>query len=72
MTEALHVMEAAKDRTSRRRGGFMKAVVYQGPRPVRVKEVPDARIERPTDVPVNRLGFTGRIRQHPAMAEAGA
>jgi glutathione-independent formaldehyde dehydrogenase len=27
----------------------MKAVVYEGPRKVSVKEVPDARIERPTD-----------------------
>lgn len=27
----------------------MKAVVYEGPRTVSVKEVPDARIERPTD-----------------------
>ncbi|WP_405774379.1 glutathione-independent formaldehyde dehydrogenase [Streptomyces sp. NBC_00859] len=28
----------------------MKALVYQGPRDVAVKDVPDARIERPTDV----------------------
>ena len=28
----------------------MKAVVYEGPRQVNVKDVPDARIERPTDV----------------------
>jgi glutathione-independent formaldehyde dehydrogenase len=28
----------------------MKAVVYEGPRSVSVKNVPDARIERPTDV----------------------
>ncbi|WP_346109809.1 alcohol dehydrogenase catalytic domain-containing protein [Nonomuraea maheshkhaliensis] len=28
----------------------MKAAVYEGPRQVRVREVPDARIERPTDV----------------------
>jgi len=28
----------------------VKAVVYEGPRQVSVKEVPDARIERPTDV----------------------
>ena len=28
----------------------MKAVVYDGPRAVSVKDVPDARIERPTDV----------------------
>ncbi|MGX1707769.1 glutathione-independent formaldehyde dehydrogenase [Streptomyces albidoflavus] len=28
----------------------MKALVYQGPREVTVEEVPDARIERPTDV----------------------
>jgi glutathione-independent formaldehyde dehydrogenase len=29
---------------------YMKAVVYNGPREVMVKEVPDAKIERPTDV----------------------
>lgn len=28
----------------------MKAVVYEGPHQVSVKEVPDARVERPTDV----------------------
>ena len=28
----------------------MKALVYRGPRDVRVEEVPDAKIERPTDV----------------------
>ena len=28
----------------------MKAVVYDGPRQVSVQDVPDARIERPTDV----------------------
>ncbi len=28
----------------------MKAVVYQGPRDVAVTDVPDAEIERPTDV----------------------
>ena len=28
----------------------MKALVYQGPRDVRVKDMPDAKIERPTDV----------------------
>lgn len=28
----------------------MKAVVYQGPRQVDVQEVPDARLEKPTDV----------------------
>ena len=28
----------------------MKAVVYNGPRDVKVKKVPDAKIERPTDV----------------------
>jgi glutathione-independent formaldehyde dehydrogenase len=28
----------------------MKAMVYEGLRNVRVKDVPDARIERPTDV----------------------
>lgn len=30
----------------------MKALVYEGPRKVRVKEVPDAKIERPTDAVV--------------------
>ncbi|PTL80091.1 glutathione-independent formaldehyde dehydrogenase [Vitiosangium sp. GDMCC 1.1324] len=30
----------------------MKALVYEGPRKVSVKEVPDAKIERPTDVVV--------------------
>src|SRR4051794_41272428 len=33
-----------------RRGGSVEAVVYEGPRQVSVKDVPDARIERPTDV----------------------
>lgn len=28
----------------------MKALVYNGPRDVQVKNVPDAKIERPTDV----------------------
>ena len=28
----------------------MKALVYEGPRKVTVKDVPDAKIERPTDV----------------------
>ena len=28
----------------------MRAVVYEGPRSVNVTDVPDARIERPTDV----------------------
>src|SRR5665647_379271 len=28
----------------------MKALVYNGPRDVRIKNVPDAKIERPTDV----------------------
>src|SRR4051812_49539107 len=35
---------------TRDQGGSMKAVVYEGPRQVSVKDVPDARIERPTDV----------------------
>src|SRR5689334_17923945 len=35
---------------SGRRGGTVKAVVYEAPRQVSVKDVPDARIERPTDV----------------------
>src|SRR5262249_14873051 len=30
--------------------GGMRAVVYEGPSQVSVKDVPDARIERPTDV----------------------
>ena len=33
----------------------MKALVYNGPRNVTVQEVPDARIERPTDVLVLSL-----------------
>lgn len=28
----------------------MKAIVYNGPRDVAVKDVPDAKIEKPTDV----------------------
>jgi len=28
----------------------MKAIVYHGPRDIRVANVPDAKIERPTDV----------------------
>src|ERR1035437_8337594 len=32
------------------RDNHMKALVYNGPRDVRVREVPDATIERPTDV----------------------
>ena len=28
----------------------MKALVYEGPRKVAVKEMPDAKIEKPTDV----------------------
>src|SRR3954470_4469731 len=35
---------------TRDEGGSVKAVVYEGPRQVSVKDVPDARIERPTDV----------------------
>lgn len=31
-------------------GVDMKAVVYEGPRQVSTKDVPDAKIERPTDV----------------------
>ena len=31
----------------------MKALVYNGPRDIQVKDVPDAKIERPTDVLVN-------------------
>jgi threonine dehydrogenase-like Zn-dependent dehydrogenase len=28
----------------------VKAVVYEGPRDVKVKDIPDAKIEQPTDV----------------------
>ena len=31
---------------------IMKAVVYEGPKSVTVTDVPDARIEKPTDVVV--------------------
>lgn len=34
----------------------MKAVVYEGPRKVNVTDVPDAKIERPTDVLVRVRG----------------
>jgi NADPH:quinone reductase-like Zn-dependent oxidoreductase len=37
------------------KGPVMKALVYEGPRSVTVKEVPDAKIERPTDV-LHRTG----------------
>ena len=37
----------------------MKAVVYHGPRQVSVDDVPDARIEKPTDVLV-RITSTPR------------
>jgi glutathione-independent formaldehyde dehydrogenase len=36
--------------TMRQMEGKMKALVYEGPRKVAVKEMPDARIEKPTDV----------------------
>jgi glutathione-independent formaldehyde dehydrogenase len=44
----------------------MKAVVYEDPREVSVKEVPDAKIERPTDdlvriTSANSARFTGNI-----------
>jgi len=42
-------MRRGNDET-REGGNTMKAVVYDGPRNVTVREVPDARIERPTDV----------------------
>ena len=35
----------------------MKAVVYDGPRAISVTDVPDARIERPTDVLVRILSL---------------
>src|SRR3954454_17162551 len=35
---------------STHRGDTVRAVVYEGPRQVSVKDVPDARIEGPTDV----------------------
>jgi glutathione-independent formaldehyde dehydrogenase len=44
----------------------MKAVVYEGPREVSVREVPDAKIERPTDdlariTSASSACFTGKI-----------
>ncbi len=36
--------------TTQRQGDSTKALVYNGPRDVTVKEVEDPRIERPTDV----------------------
>ena len=38
-------------------GEVVKATVLELPRNVTVKQVPDARIERPTDVPL-RIGWT--------------
>ena len=46
----------------------MKAVVYEAPRQVSVKEVPDTRIERPTDVLVRIT--SANIVLHAAMAGA--
>ena len=46
----------------------MKAVVYEGPQ-VSVKDVPDARIERPTDVRCGSRRRTSAAR--PAMYEGG-
>ena len=43
----------------------MKAVVYHGPRNVSVDEVPDAKIERPTDALV-RITATNILRFRPA------
>ncbi len=46
----LHDHCALTDATSHhRRGKTMKALVYNGPKDVAVKDVPDARIEKPTD-----------------------
>jgi glutathione-independent formaldehyde dehydrogenase len=42
--------EAHPDQNRNDRRKTMKAVVYDGPRKVSLKEVPDARIEKPTDV----------------------
>ena len=36
----------------------MKAIVYNGPRDVSVQNVPDAKIERPTDAPVSYTHLT--------------
>ena len=57
----------------------MKALVYDGPREVHVKDVPDARIEQPTDVLVkitstNICGsdlhmYEGRTDLEPGMVD---
>lgn len=71
---------------TRDEGGSVKAVVYEGPRQVSVRDVPDiadvpdVRIERPTDVLVritsaNICGSDLHMyegRTDPAMAGAGA
>ena len=45
----------------------MKALVYDGPRKVSVREVPDAKIERPTDVLVRitTTNMTPMITERP-------
>ncbi|WP_198412058.1 hypothetical protein [Cryobacterium sp. Hz9] len=43
----------------------MKAVLYQGPNEVNVEEVPDAKIERPTDVLVRITATnTASVKAH--------
>lgn len=52
-----------KDIDQRNRIGVdMKAVVYEGPRQVSTKDVPDAKIERPTDVLVRVTTRTSAAR----------
>jgi hypothetical protein len=46
----------------------MKALVYRGPRDVRVEEVPDAKIEWPTDTRDN--GWT-KMALYPGRTAAG-
>nr|WP_235366228.1 hypothetical protein [Caballeronia sp. GACF5] len=50
----------------------MKAVVYRGPREVTVENVPDPKIERPTDAiarprRVHRRGRNGSARHRAAI-----
>ena len=39
----------------------MKALVYNGPRDVQVKDMPDAKIEKPTDVLSNPSIFAVKV-----------
>ncbi len=43
----------------------MKAVVYEGPRNIKVKDVADAKIEKPTDVLVQNHSYQ-HMRLRPA------